>query len=301
MAGMELVLNREATRFVEIVDELGLERLETRYAFSDEEEFRKLLLRDVSEGMRVYWTETLQRAHLAAVTAILRSRRWLSGVAHAVIENNFLVFSASFRGLMESGADASTAFLGTPLTLAHLHPSITECLAGRATTILVSSELENDLIHYSHARHLNKSERANVPTSHQARRVQEYLNIFGDQNADNVRQCYGDLCDLTHPGASSVWMWLASEDLTGSVYRLSTHQDEALIAGFLRQYATVPFELLMFAFNGPLIALNVLNYFSIEELHTPQLLNWNLNGIPAWTKCRDELGGRGIRPVAAAQ
>ena len=202
---------------------------------------------------------------------------------------------------MESAADAPTAFLGTPLTLAHLHSSITECLAGRATTVLVSSELENELIHYSHGRHLKRSERANAPTSHQARRVQEYLNNIGDQNTDNVRQCYGDLCDLTHPGASSVWMWLVSEDLTGSAFRLSTHQDEALIAGFLRQHATIPLELLMFAFNGPLITLNVLNYFSIEDLHAPQLLTWNLDGIPAWTKCRDKLSGRGIQPVAAPQ
>ena len=120
MARIELVLNRDGVRFVELVDDLGLERLETRYAFSDEEEYRELLVRDLSEGMRVYWTETLQRAHLAAVTAILRSRRWLSGVVHAAAENNFLIFSASLRGLMESAADASTAFLGTPLTLAHL-------------------------------------------------------------------------------------------------------------------------------------------------------------------------------------
>ena len=269
--------------------------------FSAEEKYRELLLRDVSEGMRVYWAETLQRSHLAAVTSILRSRRWISGIVHAAAENNFLVFSASLRGLMESAADASTAFRGTPLALAHHHSSITECLAGQATTVLVSSELENELIHYSHARHLKRSERSSAPTSHQARKVQEYLNIFGDQNADNVSRCYRNLCDLTHPGASSVWMWLASEDPTGSAVRLSTRQDEVLIAEFLRQYASMPLELLMFAFNGPLITLNVLNYFSIEDLHTPQLLSWNLDGIPAWTRCREKLGGRGIRPVAAAQ
>ena len=202
---------------------------------------------------------------------------------------------------MESAADASTAFRGTPLTLAHHHSSITECLAGQATAVLVSSELENELIHYSRARNLKKSERANAPTSHQVRRVQEYLDIFGDQNANNVRQCYGDLCDLIHPGASSVRMWMSSEGPTGSAIRLSTRQDEALIAKFLRQYDTIPLELLMFAFNAPLITLNVLNYFPIEDLHTPKLLNWNLNGIPAWMKRRDKLGGRGIRPVAVAQ
>ena len=66
------MLNRDGTCFVEMIDDPGLERLETRYTFSGEEEYKELLLHDVSEGMRIYWTETLQRAHLAAVTAIIQ-------------------------------------------------------------------------------------------------------------------------------------------------------------------------------------------------------------------------------------
>ena len=300
MAGMELVLNPDGVRFVEMVDDLGLEQLETRYRFMDNEEYKDLSLRDSSKGMQVYWSETLQRAHLAAVTAMLRSRRWLSGVVHARTENNLPVFAAALRGLMESAADASTSLIGTPLTLVNHHSSITEALAGRATTVFISSEVEDELIHYSHARRIRGPERANSPQSHEARTVQEYLEIFGDQNADHVRQCYSDLCDLTHPGASSVVMWLASNDPAGLEFRLATHQDEALIAGLLRQYPTVPLELLMFAFNVPAITLNVLNYFPVEDLHTPKLLNWHLDGIPGWVKCRDELERQGAQPKASA-
>ena len=266
----------------------------------DDEEYEDLLERDLGEAMRVYWTETLGRAHLASATAILRSRRWLSGVEQASAENNLLLFAAALRGLMESAADASTALIGTPLTLAHRHSSISECLEGRARSRLESSEVEDELIHYSHARRLSRSERANAPSSHKARQVQEYLKIFGDLNAENVRRCYSDLCDLTHPGASSVTMWLDTDDPTGSQFRLSTRQDQAFIADFLQRYPTIPLELLMFAFNGPVITLNVLNYFPIEDLHTPKLLNWHLDGIPAWIKCRGELDREGARPKASA-
>ncbi len=285
-----------------MVDDLGLDRLETQYTFSEAEEYRDISLQDLSEGMRIYWTETLQRAHLAAVTAILRSRRWLSGVQHAKAENNLLVFAAALRGLMESAADVSTALIGTPLTLAHCHSPITDALAGRATKTLISSEVEDELIHYSHARKLRGQERANAPKSHKVRQVQEYLKIFGDDlSADNVRQCYGDLCDLTHPGASSVAMWLASDDPTGQESRLSTHQDEVLIPRFLQEHAGVPLQLLMFAFNTPVTTLNVLNYFPVEDLHTPELLNWHLDSIPAWARCRDELERQGVRPMVSAQ
>ena len=295
------MLNPDGARFVEIVDDLGLDRLETRYTIMDDEEYKNLLERDLGEGMRVYWTETLGRAHLASATAILRSRRWLSGVEQALAENNLLLFAAALRGLIESAADASTALIGTPLTLAQFHSAITESLEGRATSLLISSEVENELIHYSHARRLKRTERANAPPTHEARQAQQYLQIFGDLNAEKVKRCYSDLCDLTHPGASSVTMWLDTDDPTGSEFRLSTRQDQTLIASFLQRYPTIPLELLMFAFNGPVITLNVLNYFAIEDLHTPKLLNWHLDGVPAWIKCRDELEGQGIRPKASAE
>ena len=300
MAGIASVLNAEGIRFVEMVDDLSLERVETHYRFTDEESFRQLLSRDLGEGMRVYWTEILQRAHLAAVTAVLRSRQWFSGVEHAIDQENFLMFAAGLRGLMESAADASTALVGTPLNLAHWHSMIVEALKGQAASVSICSELEDELIHYSHGRRITRAGRPDAPKTHQARQVQDYLSIFRDQNAENVRRCYRDLCDITPPGASSVWMWLHAADGSGREFRLSAQGNEALIIGFLHRYPTIPLELLMFAFNAPAITLSVLNYFPIADLHTPELLTWHLDGIPAWTKCRDRLEGQGIVPVASA-
>ena len=58
---------------------------------------------------------------------------------------------------------------------------------GRATTVSISSELENELIHYSHGRGLTGADRANAPRSHRVRQPQDYRKTFGDQNAENVR------------------------------------------------------------------------------------------------------------------
>ena len=90
---MESVLSQQAARFVDMVDALALERLQTRYTFMDAEEHRQLLHRDPSEGMRIYWNEMLASVHITAVTAILRSRLWLSGVFSATSDKNLLVFS----------------------------------------------------------------------------------------------------------------------------------------------------------------------------------------------------------------
>ena len=299
MAGMESVLNPEGVRFVEMVDDLSLGSLETRYTFMDRDIHQDLLVRDMGEGMRVHWTEILQRAHLTAVTAILRSRRWLFGVVQAKADNNLLVFAANLRGLLESAADSSTALKDVPATLACHHFSISESLAGGPKGDFAPRQMEDRLIHYFHGRRLQAAERANAPQSHGVLLVQEYLKIFGDPN-ETVHQCYRYLCDLTHSGAYSVTMWFDFDDPTGLEYWLSTHQDKALIDDFLQHYATFFQQLIGSAFNVPVVTLNALNYFSVEHLHTPKLLGCNLDSSPVWMECRDELDGKGIQPVASA-
>ena len=298
---IESVLQKQAMPFVQMVDRLALKRLATRYSFMDIEEFTELLPSDVSEGMRVYWSETLQRAHIAAVTAIMRSRSWLSAAFSTSSDKNALAFSAAFRGLLELAADTTTALIGTPMTLAHYYPVIADALSGRATKIATSSELEDELIHFSHGRYFKRSEHPNTPRSHIARSVHEYVKVFENLNAEEVAQCYRFLCDLTHPGAPSVWMWLNPLDTKDTEYELSTEPDEFIIADILERYETVILDVLMFAFNAPVLVLNTLNYFPIKKLHTQELPNHDLDGNAAWRSCRSELGRRGARIQATAQ
>ena len=83
-------------------------------------------------------------------------------------------------------------------------------------------------------------------------------------------------------------MWIASEN--GVDLELNPHQDESAIAFYLTEYRETFPELLMFAFNPAVLALNVLNYFPLKKFHTPNLLDWNLSGIPLWQKCQTKLG-----------
>ena len=292
---MGTVLNQQAAPFVEMVDGLALKRLTTRYSFMVEHEYEELLFRNVGEAMKVYWTEMLERAHIASVTSILRSRQWLAAVLSAESNKNVLMFAGAFRGLLESAADSTTSLVRAPLTLASNHSEIVESLVGGATTMYISSELENELIHYSHGRYIDESEKAGAPPSHWARRPTDYLKVFDDQNADGAAKCYRRLCDLTNPGAPSVLMWLKPVDATGSELVLSTNRDESIISSFLNEYDAVALDVLMLAFNAPLLVLNTLNYFPIRDLHTPRLLNWRLEAIPAWAKCKNELESRGAR------
>ena len=93
--------------------------------------------------------------------------------------------------------------------------------------------------------------------------------------------CYRTKCDLTHPGALSVHMWL---EHTGNTGCLSAHREQAIIRGYAAAYKDLWLELLMFGFNPAVMTLGVLNYLPLQELHT-QLKGWDLGGFPGWHKC----------------
>ena len=84
-------------------------------------------------------------------------------------------------------------------------------------------------------------------------------------------------------------------DTKSREFVLSTQQDETIIGSLLEQHAGVLLDVLMFAFNAPVLVLNTLKFFPIQELHNQELLNHELDGLAAWTECRNELEKRGAR------
>ena len=298
---IESIIGRNAARYVNMIDELNLEDLSTRYTFMNQDEYRDLAISDPAQGMRVYWYEILARAHFCSAIAVMRTRRWLTdarppapppeSMESAGNERNLLGFAASFRGLLESAADTATSLSVVPHTLSRLSSKIARALSGKLETIVVSSDIENELIHFSHARYLKSSEAKGDLTHHKARTTQTYMDVLKKGGVANVARCYGELCDLTHPGATSVMMWLRSVD--GSL-TLSARQDESIIQGYVQRNKDIFQDLLMFGFNPAIVTLAVLNHLPEEGFHTPELLSWNLDSINLWRTCHNELRKRRV-------
>ena len=158
---------------------------------------------------------------------------------------------------------------------------------------MFAPDLENELIHFSHARYLSKGQARGRLEHHKARSTQEYMSILKKEGGvSDVAKCYRELCDLTHPGASSVTMWLGSN--RGSLV-LSARQDASIINRYIETYKDTYLGLVMFGFNPAIISLAVLNYFPVKQFHTPALLDWNLSTITAWPKCQRLLRNRKVR------
>lgn len=176
--------------------------------------------------------------------------------------------------------------MSVPGTIAHSHSLITDALSKKRRDFYGCKDLEDELIHFTHARYIPPNERKKVPSSHQARFTNKYMEVLRSGKIGGVDECYRTMCDLTHPGASSVWMWfhwIADEAFVSSA------KEHAIIVDQLRRHRDMLPDLLMFAFNPAIVTLRVLNHFPTPEFHTPQIRDWDLSSISLWRKCEEAL------------
>lgn len=161
---MNQVFGSDGAKYVQLIDAIKLERLQTEYKFVPNEEFESILKRSAAKANEIYWREIFYRLHFTSVSAILRSRRWVEGIAQETKLKNFFGFAATLRGLIESAADTTTSLKDALPTLAENYREITEALMGHLNDkLLVCKELEDELIHFMYARKLSRSEANQYP------------------------------------------------------------------------------------------------------------------------------------------
>ncbi len=119
----------------------------------------------LEEIRKVYLLGILERAHLASITSMARTNRWLKGANNAIKENNALLFSAALRGFLESAADAFDVMRFLPIEIEKLFPYLYLVFNDSPdvkNTMLGLEELEGRLIHYTYAK---RQSRGTTPSS----------------------------------------------------------------------------------------------------------------------------------------
>lgn len=290
MPPLETLFGKDTARYLGMLDALTVTTHSTRYTFTSNQLYKSIVYNDPAKANQILWREILARSHLTAAIAILRNRSWIKAMVSAINENNLLAFAAAMRGFLESAADSSTSLDIVPARLAHYHENIISALSGAfGDTIFPVDRLEDELIHFAFARKLTKNERETSPSSHSAKQISEYIEVLRKGQVPKADECYRAMCDLAHPGASSVWMWLRS--VSELEFYLAPRQHESEISGLLSQYRETFQHIVMYAFHPSIVTLRVLNYFPLEEFHVPALMTWDMSGIPLWKKCLTKLNG----------
>jgi len=95
---------------------------------------------------------------------MIRSLRRAEGAIAAQEAGNALAWASCCRALLEAIGDSLYTVVGIPLSIANYHIAIRSCIGGTFDEFdFRIQELEANLIHFTHARRLTKSERDDVP------------------------------------------------------------------------------------------------------------------------------------------
>jgi hypothetical protein len=142
-------------------------------------------------------------------------------------------------------------------------------------------ELEDELIHFTHARHVTRKEQ--VDESHHAKQTNKYLDSLVEAGVKGVTDCYRTLCDVTHPGIGSVRCYAdVYRTKTSAGYRLRQDPDADLIADFCKQSQDISRRIAHLSILPPVMTLLILNEFGVKEIKTLGLVELGLTTHPAW-------------------
>jgi len=230
----------------------------------------------MSEVNAISVMEILFSAHLAASSSIIRSARWFEATWREYEAGNLLGWAACCRSLLEAIGDTIDGLLAMGKTLAYQMPILQQGLTGFDDQWLNLKELEDKLIHFSHARKVGKAEQGTVPATHVAQQTANYIAFL--ESAGGPTKLYAELCQIGHPARGSLsWMYA---DIDGG-FRIDPDRDAEAIRGIVERHVDELHMLPSLAFNPGLFILRVLVKFGLFP-HVPELEDFSFQGAKGW-------------------
>lgn len=286
----EKILGKEASQFIPIINKILSEVKNHKYHFMNESEFTSLTQTSPSEGQSQYMKELLYRANFGSLSAIAKNYEWLRGMHNSYEAGLYLPFASSFRCLIESAADSYFSLSNLCSTLSKNIKNINISINQNSPNFYIYTDLESQLIHYSHARRLNSGESA--PDSHKAETAVRYVKKLDEETNSDFYDCYSELCQLSHPAAQGVLHMMIPINDQDFIFehKFGKEKIDALLEKHRDKFST----LLTFAFNPSILALKVINHIQLNELHVEPVNELNMDHIVAWQKCKLDIVQAGI-------
>jgi hypothetical protein len=255
------------------------------YQFINDEVWNELVNSgklDPSTYNHVLSLELIDKAHLAAVTALFRNVQWLKSIAVNYQQENFVGWAAATRGLLESVGDIVDGLSIVPSALAAYHLAISAGLAGRQNKgVYGFSELEHLLDHFV----LAKWMRAPKGDVRKAKENHEYVQTIP---LPCVMDLYRRLCGITHPSSASIeYLFEPSSD----GFKVDFGKDAKSIDRLISEFPEVSSSILAYGCNPPLLILRVLHKFG-RHPKLSALRQIDFSPIPAWSQIKRDLDRR---------
>ena len=189
--------------YLDLIDRLLPVAQRHSYKFYDELTYKEWINSDefsIAVNNQIWASELIDKAHLAAVTSLIWTRRWADAICQAYLAPNYFAWAAAFRGLLESSGDIYDGLGHVGLSLAKNHAGIRAVLLGRSRTIPLFSEIEEKLDHYVLATWGRSKNTRQVLV---ARSNVEYVKHL-EHLIPGVESLYHQLCAIVHPSIASI-------------------------------------------------------------------------------------------------
>jgi hypothetical protein len=149
MTIIKKTIGENAYKIIDIGRQLLNEELNTRYRFVTPEELKETLKKSSQTGNQIYWMEMFYRCHMSSYSGIKRLLDWVDLVENS--SGNFISYCSGLRGLMECAGDTYDGLSAVAITLGENKEIIKKAISGNLKEILLNEELEQKLIHFTHA------------------------------------------------------------------------------------------------------------------------------------------------------
>jgi hypothetical protein len=282
MKSTEKAVFKDAAFYFDVIREITPAILRHEYKFMRDDVFDRLVKSDeVTPSMlnQILSLELIDKAHLAATSALLRTKRWADAVCLMYEAENFLGWASSARGLLESSGDIVDGLLDIPYSLAEHHRQIAQGLSGSASQDLHGySQFENKLDHFVFAKWMRaKKGEENIL---KAKDNAAYIELI-ERVMPNAKSYYQRLCGITHPSNASLEFLVDDNTSTGGPLRLSASNDRQAITAMCAEFPTALSVTLEMSCNPALLILRVLHKFGVhpklaffKKMHWANIKMW---------------------------
>lgn len=260
-------------KYRHIVDYLNGFSFNFNYEYKEISDYKN---QDINEWMQEYWTEMIYRYHLTCLATLLRTKKWLNSVLIAYREKDYYLFCVALRGLIESCADSFYTLGKANPAFATKKGYVEKIFSStKIKEVRISTELENELIHFIFARKLSKDEQKRYPEAHQAEQVRCYLRAL---NNDKVAKAYSHLCQISHPSLESINIFLRAES-ANNINLSSNCDDLKLIVNLWEEYEETIGTLINQAITPAICGLRLINLYHVDCLTSYKLDDKLLNNL----------------------
>lgn len=280
---MDSILNDESKSFYDFIVRLRESQIDWKYSIMPDDLYKIKFEDDVPGAARQLWLETLYRVHCNVLVSYFKTIRWIDGVNSALQSGVYYSFVSNLRGFIESCSDSFYSMRSVPLTIARDFEVIKRITNGTSEDIYISHQnLEETLIHFSHASKLDKEQKKLLPDHMNAKQVREYLSSISDPQ-DRIDTLYSYLCQIVHPASLSNKIILFFDKNDMYVNGHSNEVEQRLIKIVIEEFSEVIQSTFKIVFVNGLSCLNLVNMFEIKEILT-SLNGINFDSSEAWAE-----------------